>query len=154
MFHCYLAFILDDQVFFSNTFSLAWQWLHGHSIRLQTSLKSPSFHPCIFLPGHLFVFLPVIPGGLVWCWTVFFFQHSPSPFAGPWIPCTSNSAPISECLSATASLQLMANASMTGWCGIFFPHKVEGTWPQEFAHQSSKSLNLWVLLSHRHFAKF
>ena len=62
-------------VFFSNTFSLVWHWLHGHSIRLQTSLKSPSsFHPFIFLPGHLFVFLPVIPGGLLCGVGQFFFS--------------------------------------------------------------------------------
>ena len=113
-------------------------------------IKEPFFIPSMHIPTWTsFCFSTSHPRRACVVLDSFFFQHSPSPFAGPWIPCTSNSAPISECLSATASLQLMANASMTGWCGIFFPHKVEGTWPQEFAHQSSKSLNLWVLLSLR-----
>ena len=31
------------------------------------------------------------------------------------------------------SLQLMTDASKAGWCGIILPHRVEGSWPQEFA---------------------
>ena len=50
------------------------------------------------------------------------------------------------------SLQLMTDASQTGWCGILLPHQVEGTWPPEYADHSSNSLELRaILLSLRHF---
>ena len=53
------------------------------------------------------------------------------------------------------SLQLMTDASKAGWCGVLLPHQVEGTWPLEFAHHSSNSLELRaILLSLRHFAPF
>ena len=49
----------------------------------------------------------------------------------------------------------MTDASKAGWCGVLLPQQVEGTWPLEFAHYSSNSLELRaILLSLRHFAPF
>ena len=53
------------------------------------------------------------------------------------------------------SFQLITDASKASWCGVLLSHQLEGTWPQEFAHHSSNSLELRaILLSLQHFATF
>ena len=50
------------------------------------------------------------------------------------------------------SLQLMTDASRSGWGGVLIPHSVSGTWPLSFRSCSINWLELQaVLLSVRHF---
>ena len=50
------------------------------------------------------------------------------------------------------SLQLMTDASMTGWGGILVPHSISGTWPENLRGSSINFLELMaIFLSVQHF---
>ena len=64
----------------------------------------------------------------------------------------SSSVPMSI---PTPTLQLMTDASRSGWSGVLLPHKVVGVWPRLFSDQSSNWLELMAIyLSIQHFLPF
>ncbi|CAL4233362.1 unnamed protein product [Meganyctiphanes norvegica] len=55
----------------------------------------------------------------------------------------------------TPTLQLMTDASRSGWSGVLLPHKVVGIWPRLYSDQSSNWLELMAIyLSIQHFLPF